>query len=101
MARRLMVSEAGIHRTLARLGLRRRTPASAELPWPDDFDASLGKEHVDQSDLLSHGAEGEAPEALGAPAQLETSPLEEPLDEEVSREISPHLEPAADPPRKV
>ena len=32
MARRLMVSEAGIHRTLARLGLRRRTPTSAELP---------------------------------------------------------------------
>jgi len=38
MARRLVVSNSAIHRALARIGLRRRSAASPELPWPDDDD---------------------------------------------------------------
>ncbi len=34
MARRLNVGDTAIHRALARLGLRRRSPAPVELPWP-------------------------------------------------------------------
>ena len=38
MARRLVVSNSAIHRALARIGLRRRSTAPPELPWPDDDD---------------------------------------------------------------
>jgi len=40
MSRRLTVSEATIHRALARLGLHRRAAVSPELPWPDDSDST-------------------------------------------------------------
>jgi hypothetical protein len=39
MARRLQVSTVAIHRALARLGLRRRPRAAAELPWPEEDSA--------------------------------------------------------------
>jgi transposase len=46
MARRLAVSNSAIHRALARLGLRRRPTASAELPWPEEHPETAGAEQL-------------------------------------------------------
>jgi transposase len=51
MARRLQVSDTAIHRALARLGLRRRPPASAELPWSDDDSGTRSAEQLAGEDL--------------------------------------------------
>lgn len=53
MARRLNVSDAAIHRALARLGLHRRERESAELPWPDDVE-----QDASQDDREESGSEG-------------------------------------------
>ena len=59
MARRLNVTDSAIHRALSRLGLRRRSPASAELPWPDDNTATSSAEQLAEDDLLLDMQEGE------------------------------------------
>jgi hypothetical protein len=44
MGHRLKVSDAAIHRALARLDLHRRKRLSRELPWPDDSgDQAVGE----------------------------------------------------------
>ena len=77
MARRLAVSDSVIHRALARLGLRRRPPASVELPWPDDDNDSPIAEQLVEEELAVGEEEGEEAEdrqeTINA-ASSETSP---------------------------
>jgi hypothetical protein len=62
MARRLNVSDAAIHRTLARLGLHRRKRLSAELPWPDDAEQDASQDAQEESESeraqTTRGAKG-------------------------------------------
>ena len=71
MARRLTVSEVAIHRALARLGLRRRKPATTQLLWPDDDTGS--QDQVDERSLPSQDAEEQVSEEPIASAQREES----------------------------
>jgi transposase len=49
MARRLVVSDSAIHRALARLGLHRRPPVPAELPWPEEDLETASAEQLPQA----------------------------------------------------
>jgi transposase len=69
MARRLTVSEVAIHRALARLGLRRRKPATRPLLWPADDTGSPGLGQVDEQSLPAQDAEEQVSEELSASAQ--------------------------------
>jgi transposase len=73
MARRLTVSDVAIHRALARLGLRRRKPATRPLLWPADDTGSPGLGQVDEQSLPAQDAEEQVSEELSASAQREES----------------------------
>jgi hypothetical protein len=88
MARRLQVSAVAIHRALARLGLRRRRPPAAELPWPDEDSERHAPEElrgqdlqpIEKADEEAKGDEGtiealntDARDPLGGDVQLTSS----------------------------
>lgn len=84
MARRLMVSEATIHRALARLGLRRRSPVSCGSLWPDESDGPEASSDGQNGDEELTEAESESPHDSGSAG--DTEHLEE--DEDVADEVS-------------
>jgi len=66
MAQRLKVGAATIHRSLARLGLQRRQPMPAELPWPDDLEEATSRADAREAAVEVDGT---------APAAQETRDL--------------------------
>jgi len=71
IARRLMVSEATIHRALARLGLRRRSPVSSSMLWPEESDPTRASSHGQNGNGESAEAESEPPDDSDSAADTE------------------------------
>ncbi|HID24013.1 MAG TPA: helix-turn-helix domain-containing protein, partial [Planctomycetaceae bacterium] len=71
MARRLMVSEATIHRALARLGLHRRRAVSDPLPWPDESDGKEASPNGQSADGNATEEESHSPHESGSSANVD------------------------------
>ena len=87
MARRLGVGHTSIHRALARLGLRRRSPASAELPWQDDVSADSHERRIDETCPSSRVTESKGSDESRTASRAEPSQEEEPLGDAANSSI--------------
>jgi transposase len=88
MARRLHVSRAAIQRALARLGLRRQTPASAELPWPEEESVTTSEEQFPEDGLQRDEKEHEDEETGQGTIEGLSSQTSHAMGDEVRRECS-------------
>jgi len=66
-----MVSEATIHRALARLGLHRRRAVSDPLPWPDESDGKEASPNGQSADGNATEEESHSPHESGSSANVD------------------------------
>lgn len=87
MARRLRVGHTSIHRALFRLGLRRRMPVSAELPFPDDVSTDADEGPREEASPSSRAAESEGPGENRMESELEPRQESQSLGEKADSSV--------------
>jgi hypothetical protein len=88
MARRLSVGDTAIHRALARLGLRRRSPAPVELPWPDGDTNTPSAEQVPEEEFQVDEKDGEETKDRQKTVGAASSEISHRMDNEVGCEAT-------------